>query len=230
MVVKILRRKDADALPYWQSFYYKGKGRVTVAQILDTLNETDDLFDTENKPAPRIRWECSCMQKMCGACAMLIDGTPALACNTFIEAEKKKTLTLAPLSKFPCVCDLVVDRSIIAEHMKAAELWIGDRAEPSQELTGRQYEISRCLKCGICLEVCANYHRGEKFFGAVTANESWLVCSETADETHKKAVRKAYRAHFESGCSKSLACVSNCPMHIDTLAQMAEMNRGKIKK
>ena len=72
IIVKIKRQHNFESEPYWQSFHYNGPEHVTVSALLDTLNYTDDLFDTDGKAASRIRWECSCMQAMCGGCAMVI--------------------------------------------------------------------------------------------------------------------------------------------------------------
>ena len=113
MIVKIKRQSSPSAESYWQSFNYEGPMHVAVSAVLDALNYTDDLFDTEGNKAPRIRWECSCMQATCGGCAMIINGIPALACATFLDEVKGKELVLEPLSKFPVIADLAVDRSII---------------------------------------------------------------------------------------------------------------------
>ena len=113
MIVKIKRQRNSDSQAYWQSFRYDGPKHVTVSSVLDALNYTDDLFDIDGKPAARIRWECSCMQAVCGGCAMVINGVPALACATFADEVKGKERVLEPLSKFPVVADLIVDRSII---------------------------------------------------------------------------------------------------------------------
>ena len=85
MIVKIKRQRNSESPAYWQSFTYDGPKHVTVSAVLDALNYTDDLFDIDGKPAPRIRWECSCMQAVCGGCAMIINGVPALACATFAD-------------------------------------------------------------------------------------------------------------------------------------------------
>ena len=103
MIVKIKRQRDFESESYWQSFQYDGPEHVTVSAVLDALNYTDDLFDIDGKPTTRIRWECSCMQSMCGGCAMVINGVPALACATFADEVKGKELVLEPLSKFPVV-------------------------------------------------------------------------------------------------------------------------------
>lgn len=222
MFVKIKRQVDKDSKPYWQTFRYEGSQDTTVAALLDALNYTDDLYDIEENPALRIRWECSCMQKMCGACAMIINGTPALACNTFLREIKGEEIILEPLSKFPVVADLIVDRSIIEENLKKAEVYLGEFQKSSPKEYEQQYSTAKCLKCGLCLEVCPNYSKGENFYGALFANNAYLVCSQSKDR--KKELKKKYGANFAAGCSKALSCDKVCPMGISTLSSMLKMN------
>lgn len=66
MIVKIKRQQAPDSAPYWQSFSYNGPLHVTVSAVLDAINYTDDIIDTEGNPAARVRWECSCLQAVCG--------------------------------------------------------------------------------------------------------------------------------------------------------------------
>ena len=94
MIVRIKRQRDFESPAYWQSFSYDGPGHVTVSAVLDALNYTDDLFDVEGNSSDRIRWECSCMQAMCGGCAMVINGVPALACATFADEALPCKLSL----------------------------------------------------------------------------------------------------------------------------------------
>ena len=223
MLVKIKRQSAPDSAPYWQTFTYDCSGHITVSAVLDALNYTDDLFDTEGNPAPKIRWECSCMQAVCGGCAMVINGVPALACSTFLDEIKGKDLVLEPLSKFPVVADLIVDRSIIYENLNNAKAYLEGMATGEKKHYKQQYSVAKCLKCGLCLEVCPNYHPGGAFFGAVLANESYLLASQSQDEESK--IVKEYKKHFAAGCSKALSCQAVCPAGIETLTSILRMNR-----
>lgn len=222
MLVKIKRQKDSESQPYWQTFETECPEGATVAAMLDRLNYRDDLFDTEGREASRIHWECSCMQKICGACAMVINGRPSLACDTFIRDLGKDVLVLEPLSKFPVVCDLVVDRSIIESNLQKAGIY-HDIISRDNSQYEQQYDVAKCLKCGLCLEVCPNYTKGENFYGALFANETYLVYSQS--ENKKKELKKKYEKNFASGCSKALSCQEVCPMHISTLSSMLKMNK-----
>ena len=221
MIVKIKRQDKPGDKPYWQKFQVEISGDATVAALLDQLNYEGDPQDVEGNVVRRIRWQCSCMQKACGACAMVINGRPALACDTFIR-DIKGNLVLEPLSKFKVVTDLIVDRGIINENLEA--LYLGEKALYQEKEYEHQYSVAKCLKCGLCLEVCPNYSRGQNFYGALFANETYLAASQSEKE-RKKPVKVLYKKNFAGGCSKSLACSKVCPMNIPTLASIAKMNR-----
>ena len=223
MIVRIKRQRNFESEAYWQSFRYDGPGHVTVSAVLDALNYTDDLFDIDGKPAAQIHWECSCMQAVCGGCAMVINGVPALACATFADEVKGKELVLEPLSKFPVVSDLMVDRSVIYENLISAKAYLDSLAENDQHQHKQQYSVAKCLKCGLCLEVCPNYRPGGSFFGAVFANESYLIASQSTDK--KTQIVQSYKDHFGAGCSKALSCQSVCPVGIETITSILRMNR-----
>ena len=223
MIVKIKRQKEPGAAPYWQSFFYDGPGHVTVSAVLDSLNYTDDLFDAKGEAAERIRWECSCMQAVCGGCAMIINGVPALACSTFLDEVKGEELVLEPLSKFPVVADLIVDRSVIYENLINAKAYLDGVAKNDGHQHKQQYSVAKCLKCGLCLEVCPNYRSGTDFFGAVLANESYLIASQSSDK--KPQIVGSYKTHFGAGCSKALSCQTVCPVNIETITSIMRMNR-----
>ena len=97
MRIKILRKRRDQQESYWDSFQYEGPENVSVAGMLDDLNYRDDVINEDGEIVPRIQWSCSCLQGMCGACAMVINGRPALACETFLR-DLGNEITLEPLS------------------------------------------------------------------------------------------------------------------------------------
>jgi succinate dehydrogenase / fumarate reductase iron-sulfur subunit len=132
-------------------------------------------------------------------------------------------LLLEPLSKFPVIADLIVDRSIIYEQLIRAQAYLDQYAASDKGQYEQQYSVAKCLKCGLCLEVCPNYHPGGEFFGAILANESYLIASQSAEPNPQ--IIKEYKTHFGAGCSKALSCQSVCPMEIETISSIIRMNR-----
>ena len=225
MLVRIKRQRAQHQEPYWQTFEYNNSNEnATVVTVLNALNYTDDLFDIEGKPAGRIRWECSCMQGVCGGCAMVINNTPSLACSTFLK-DIKGDLVIEPLTKFPVIADLMVDRNIIHENINKVQAYLNDKTQINEVNDAHRYSVAKCLKCGLCLEVCPNYSYDTDFFGAVFANDSYLLYSnQTKDQ---KQLVNAYKKHFASHCSKALSCQTVCPVKIETLTSILKMNRAR---
>ncbi len=223
MRVSILRQKSAESEPYREIFEYDGSPDNTIAVLLDHINYNDDITDIYGKRTDRISWECSCLQGICGACAMVINGVPALACETFVRDLKGEEIDIRPLSKFPVIRDLIVDRTSIHENLKQTNIYIGEYQPSEKSSHAQQYITAKCLKCGLCLEVCPNYVNGRNFFGAVFANDCYLAASRNRSKS--KEIRGVYSKHFGADCSRSLSCMDVCPMKIPTITSIAMMNR-----
>ena len=116
-----------------------------------------------------------------------------------------------------------MDRSIIYENLIRANAYLEKYTANNKRHQKQQYSVAKCLKCGLCLEVCPNYHPGGEFFGAVLANESYLIASQSSEP--KPQIIKEYKTHFGAGCSKALSCQSVCPMEIETITSIMKMNR-----
>ena len=99
--IRIRRQESQKSDSYWQEFEYDGSKNSSVATVLKELNSRTPLKDNSGNIVTPISWECSCMVRKCGACAMLINERPRLACSTFLHTLKGSTIILEPLSKFP---------------------------------------------------------------------------------------------------------------------------------
>ena len=208
--IGILRRESPADTPCWQYFRYTPREESdTVATALTWLNKTPDLRDENGESARRVRWEHSCLQKKCGACAMVINGRPRLACDARLS-ECGEMIRLEPLRKFPVVADLVVDRSVMFENLRSLTVWLETETTVPEREIETAYEASRCLQCGCCLEVCPNFDPAGEFFGAAGAVPMSRILSETRNDPGKQ-----YRKHIYEGCGKSLACRDICPAGID---------------
>lgn len=225
--IKILRRKSREDKPYYESFPFASEDEgATVATALMQISRTSGLT-----------WEHSCLQKKCGACAMVIDGMPKLACDTRLSECKGETVVVEPLRKFPVVRDLLVDRSAVTERLDALRVYPNAKrlTERGDVKTPRQirceerrdetaYEASKCIQCGLCLEVCPNYYREGSFAGmAGMAPMARLLAGDDS-----KHLRKAYQKSVYEGCGKSLACRDVCPAGLDMDRLLSRNNRKAI--
>ena len=200
---------------------------MTVLLALKTIN-AGDYLDEEGREVRPIRFDQSCGQKKCGACAMVIAGTPRLACDAFLsEFRRKKVITLDPLQKFPCVEDLLVDRTVMMENLKTLKLWAGESARVKEKEFDNAYDASLCLQCGCCLEACPNFYPEGGFFSAAAfAPQARLLSS--LPETQQKDVKRLYQEHIYQGCGKALACEKVCPIRLPLDRLLSRSNAVKV--
>ena len=231
VIIEIKRQEDAKSSPYFQSIRLTPKkDNLTVASLLREINANPDIRDMEGGPVPYISWECSCLQKKCGACAILVNGRPKLACDTFIrDYMKKGRLTLAPLSKFPVIKDLIVDRSILYNNLRDIKNYLEEEVRLTDKNTDTAYDASRCLMCGCCLEVCPNFYVGGDFFGAASFVPATRLIT-AAGRGGAEELKREYREHIYKGCGKSLACKDICPAGIDMDKMLSKSNEVAVWK
>ena len=226
--IEILRRSRPIDPAFWQAFWYEpASAAETVAAALTKLNERPELMDIEGNRAAPVCWECNCLQKKCGACAMVINGRPALACAVRLT-DVKGLLRLEPLKKFPLIADLAVDRSVMQDNLKRLRTWLETESQEEKSDPEDLYEAVRCLQCGCCLEVCPNYDGGA-FTGMASAVPFARILEQTGGERQKTAAAE-YEKHFYGGCGKSLACHTICPAGIAIERLLINSNAAVWKK
>src|SRR2546430_4576360 len=106
---------------------------------------------------------------------MGINGGGVLAAPHLIN-KLDQPVPLEPLSKFPVIRDLTVDRSVLFENLKRVKAWVpvdgtydlgsGPRQSPRQQ--EEAYPLSRCISCCCCMEVCPQFNQKTNFVGAAT--------------------------------------------------------------
>ena len=168
--VRILRQDGPGQASYWQRFrvpYEHDMNVISVLQKIAAMSETTD----GQKVAP-VAWDCNCLEEVCGACTMLVNGRTRQSCSALVDKlleEKPDCIELQPMSKFPVLRDLVVDRARLFRALSKTKSWIpvdgyydmGPGPKQSQEKQEEMYPLSECMSCGCCLEACPQYAKVE---------------------------------------------------------------------
>ena len=225
--LKIRRCASPADEPYWQEFSYEGEPADSVAAALRELNSRVPLRDVSGREADPVAWDCGCCAGKCGACAMRVNGRPVLACKAFL-GDAGGSVVLEPLSKFPLVRDLIVDRSVIFDSLRDIRLWLNERAPFDERAHELRYQSSRCLMCGCCLEVCPNFSPKNGFTGAALAVAAFKLLDQEQDKTHRRDEARGYAQAFYSGCGTSLACGNVCPAGIPVTELISRSNAAAV--
>ena len=156
-------------------------------------------------------WDMNCLEQVCGICTMVINGRVRQSCSALIDdlliASGGNTITLEPMSKFPNVRDLVVDRSQMFDHLKQVHAWIeldgthdlGPGPRMSQEDVQERYAYSRCMTCGCCLEACPQYHDDNYIGPQAIAQVRYSKYAPDRENDARRAARRlnAGRRHHQ---------------------------------
>lgn len=232
--LEIKRQRYGEKEGYTEVFNIDASQNDSVLNILERLNSSDALKTADGKTTEPIAFEMSCRQSQCGGCAMVINGIPALACESFVKelCKKKAELTLAPLTKFPVICDLKVDRSEMHRQIREMRMWLEEikNVGAFQKKHEAIYESGSCLMCGCCLEVCPNYYPGRNFYGAAAMHIDNRLLTMEKNRKKRKELIKAMRNHGTGGCSKSLGCQRVCPQKLPLDAHISSLYRNWMQK
>src|SRR6201988_1746540 len=120
-IVKIKRQQRPDEAVRWEEYELRYSPPMNVIQCLRDIAEKP--YTREGKESTPVSYDANCLEEVCGACAMLINGEPRQACSALVD-NLAKPIRLEPLTKFPLVRDLVVDRTHMFESLKRTKFWI----------------------------------------------------------------------------------------------------------
>ncbi len=91
--------EDSTSVPHTDTFYLDETESMTLFIALSRIREEQD---------PSLQFDFCCRAGICGACAMMINGRPDLACKTLTK-DLPEEITLMPLPVFKLIGDLSVD-------------------------------------------------------------------------------------------------------------------------
>lgn len=229
IIIKIKRQKSKTQLSYYQYFEYSGDMNIPVTTLLERINNQKNIKDIDGNVVDPIEFSCSCLQGLCGSCAMVINDIPQLACKAFLnKVVKNNQITIQPLTKFIVKHDLKVDRTYIYDMMKETQQWVNDEVNVNQKNIPFEYEMSQCLMCGCCIEVCPNHILDDKYIGIPAVVSSAKLINQEKDEKHIKEIKYHYKKKFYSNCVKSFLCQNVCPMNIPTKRAISTMNKHSV--
>ena len=236
VIVRIKRQTEPTDQPRWEEFALDHRPYMNIIICLRLIAEHPVTRD--GQPVTPVAYDANCLEEVCGACAMIVNGRARQACSTLVDSLEQP-IRIEPLAKFSLVRDLVVDRSSMFENLKRMHCWIpidgtydlGPGPRISPETQEKYYPLSRCISCGNCLEVCPQVNEHSAFVGAAIISQVRLF---NAHPTGAMNARERLAAMMGPGgvadCANAQNCVKACPKDIPLTESIAEVNRQAIRQ
>jgi len=237
--LKILRQDGPSetSTKRWEEFDVDWHPQMNVISALMEVQKNPRTAD--GKTVAPVCWESSCLEEVCGACTMLVNGKVRQACSALIDqVAPDGHLTLAPMTKFPLIRDLIVDRTRMFNDLKKVKAWIhldgshelGPGPRQSPENQEEAYPLSRCMTCGCCMEACPQVNGHSDFIGPHAIS---LVRLYNLHPSGKMHAAERLEALMGPGgvqdCGKAQNCVEVCPKEIPLVDSIAVVSRQTTK-
>jgi succinate dehydrogenase / fumarate reductase, iron-sulfur subunit len=227
----ITRQNDAQSASYTEEFMVPYRPNMNIISALMEIQKNP--VNTKGEKTTPVIWESVCLEEVCGACSMVINGKPHQACSSLID-QLEQPVRVAPLKTFPVMRDLLVDRTRMFDALKKVKAWVpidgtydlGPGPRMPEKTRQWAYELSKCMTCGCCLEACPNVNEKSDFMGPAPLSQVRLFNAHPTGAMHKEDRLAAIMGEGGiTSCGNSQNCVEVCPKGIPLTTSIAHLNR-----
>jgi succinate dehydrogenase / fumarate reductase iron-sulfur subunit len=226
-----LRRYDPEGgqAPYWDEHTVELEPHRSV---LEAVLQARDRFDGS------IGIRCSCRQAICGSCGVRINGEPALACHTHLDAALSSApegvIEIEPMGNMPVIKDLIVDMDEVHwKKIKRVTPWLLAK----QPVPEREYIVSKesmvdvtqsmgCIQCGACVSDCLAMEVDPGFIGPAALAKAYRFVGDPRDaEQRERLVDLSQDPQGIFDCTHCFKCVEACPKDVNPMGQIMRLRR-----
>lgn len=230
VLLKIKRQEGINQPAYWDTFEVPYRKNMNVISALMEIQKKP--VNVEGKSVSSVVWDSNCLEEVCGACSMRINGKAQQACSALVD-NLKQPIVLEPMSTFPIERDLIINRERLFSGLKKVKAWVHiDGTHPlgpgpliSSEEQQKAYAFTTCMTCGVCLDVCPNVNERSSFAGPQPLAQAYLFNLHPTGKMQKKERMDAViSSEGIGGCGNSQNCIKSCPKDIPLTTALAELN------
>ena len=228
---EIKRQASPEAPAVWEKFELEWRPGMNV--ISSMMEIAANPVTADGKPTTPIAYDSNCLEEICGSCAMKINGKARMACSALVD-NLEQPIKIEPLTKFPLVRDLQVDRSVLFENLMRVKAWVpvdgtydlgsGPRVYPQEQEAN--YPLSNCISCTCCMEVCPQFNVETGFVGAATIAQVKLFNNHPTGKVFKEDRLRALAG--DGGiqeCGFAQNCIKACPKQLPLTEAISDISR-----
>ncbi len=182
------------------------------------------LHQVHDEQDGTLAYRYSCRGSICGTCAIMINGTPRLACKTQVSDLLKvgDSIMLEPLSHYIVIKDLVVDKQPFWQAVKVTMPWLFREKEIPDERFAYEAHLNKmdldqlnrssdCIKCSCCQAGCPKIDEMPKFIGPAISIQIHKQMFDPRDRNFDERKRIGIAQGGILDCDKHAVCVKVCP-------------------
>ena len=234
--LKIKRQDRPDAPSRWEEFSLPYRSDMNVISCLMEI-QRNPVTKQGSKTTPVV-WDCSCLEEVCGACTMIVNGKVRQSCTALID-QLEQPVRLEPMTKFPLIRDLSVDRQRMFDNLIRIKAWIpidgtyplgpGPRLSASEQQIA--YPYSQCMTCGCCMEACPQFNQRSDFIGPAPIGQVMLFnLNPTGRMNDEERIRAVMGPGGIAECGNAQNCVEVCPKSIPLTDAIGEVGRQATRQ
>lgn len=233
--VNVLRQDDPHGGSHWESFDLPYEDGMNITTVL--LRIAASPVTSEGKSTTPVAYDSCCLEEVCGACTMVINGRVRQGCSALVDnllKESTEGIELRPMTKFPVVRDLLVDRRAMFASLKKVKAWVrvdgyhhlGPGPRVSPKIQEDAYPLSRCMTCGCCVEACPQFNEHSTFIGPAAISQAILFnMHPTGQVDRDERLSVLAGVGGIADCGNSQNCVKVCPKEIPLTDSIAKAGR-----
>ena len=216
IVIEVLRyRPEQEAEPVWVRYTVPVSEDMSVLQALQQIKDEQD-------GSLSFRW--SCRMAICGSCGMMVNGKPALSCQTFLRDLPPGPVRIEALAHFPIERDLVVSVAGFVRKLEGIQPWLmpkeprtlaqGEYLQTPAQLE-RYEQFASCINCMLCYAACPQFGLDPGFTGpgVIALLHRYNADSRDGGRDRRMAVLNAEEGVWS--CTAVGYCSEVCPKGVD---------------
>jgi succinate dehydrogenase / fumarate reductase, iron-sulfur subunit len=232
--VKVKRQDGPDKPVYYNEFSLAYKPNLNIISVLNMIAANPTT--TSGQHVTPVAWEAMCLEEVCGACTMVINGRARQSCSALVDRllEDSDVITLEPMVKFPVIRDLVVNRQRMFDNLIKVKAWVpidgthslGGGPQETPENQETRYRLSECMTCGCCLDACPQFEKDNNFVGAqVISQVRYFNMHKTGATLAGARLDAVMGPGGITDCGNAQNCVKVCPKEIPLTESIAAIGR-----
>lgn len=202
------------------------------------MSVLDGLIYIQDRLDGSLAFRVSCRAGVCGSCAMHINGSYRLACETQVSQVRGHHVSefiIRPLGHLKLIKDLCVDMDIFWKHYRQIKPYlIPSEPSPDKERPQRMEDRSLldglidCILCGACYASCSVTDTDPDYIGpaALLKVDRFILDTRDNAEGIRLAITQTEEGVFR--CHTIFSCRIACPKDLNPTAAISDIKRRII--